>query len=117
MLTRIYGTWFLPIDGKFVRNASGRQVNRARGGLPAAKYPAGHFHRAARQYLFARHPDWPPIFDMNGPRAVRTRRHMLDRAAADRMLVEAYHFPFPAGGHMAKTAAGFELLPVMWRPL
>ncbi len=68
-------------------------------------------------YLFARHPDWQPIFDMDGPLAVTARRDMLDRAAADRMLVEAYHFPFPACGHMVKTATGYELVPVEWQPL
>ncbi len=67
--------------------------------------------------LFARHPDWQPIFDMDGALAVKTRRRMLDRAAADRMLVGAYHFPFPACGHMVKTATGYELVPSMWRPL
>jgi glyoxylase-like metal-dependent hydrolase (beta-lactamase superfamily II) len=67
-------------------------------------------------YLFARYPDWQPIFDMDGPGAVKARRHMLDRAAADRMLVEAYHFPFPASGHIRKTGAGYELAPVMWSP-
>ena len=67
--------------------------------------------------LFARHPDWQPIFDMDGAQAVTTRRRMLDRAAADRMLVGAYHFPFPACGHMIKTATGYELVPSMWRPL
>ena len=66
--------------------------------------------------LFARHPDWQPIFDMDGALSVKTRRRMLDRAAADRMLVEAYHFPFPACGHMVKTATGYELVPSMWRP-
>jgi glyoxylase-like metal-dependent hydrolase (beta-lactamase superfamily II) len=68
-------------------------------------------------YLFARHPDWQPIFDMDGPLAVKTRRAMLDRAAADRMLVEAFHFPFPACGHMVKRGTGYELVPVEWRPL
>ena len=68
-------------------------------------------------YLFARHPDWQPIFDMDGPLAVQARRAMLDRAAADRMLVEAFHFPFPACGHMIKTATGYELVPVEWQPL
>ncbi len=67
--------------------------------------------------LFARHPDWQPIFDMDGALAVKTRRRMLDRAAADRMLVEAYHFPFPACGHMIRRGAGYELVPSMWRPL
>ena len=68
-------------------------------------------------YLFVRHPDWQPIFDMDGPLAVKARRKMLDRAAADRMLVEAYHFPFPACGHIVKSGAGYELAPVMWAPL
>jgi glyoxylase-like metal-dependent hydrolase (beta-lactamase superfamily II) len=68
-------------------------------------------------YLFVRHPDWQPIFDMDGPEAAKARRTMLARAAADRMLVEAYHFPFPACGHIVKNGAGFELEPVMWAPL
>jgi glyoxylase-like metal-dependent hydrolase (beta-lactamase superfamily II) len=68
-------------------------------------------------YLFARHPDWQPAFDMDGPQAVETRRRMLDRVAADRMLIEAYHFPFPACGHIAKTASGYEFVPTEWQPL
>ena len=68
-------------------------------------------------YLFARYPDWQPIFDMDGTLAVKTRRRMLDRAEADRKLVEAYHFPFPASGHMVKRGAGYELIPVEWKPL
>jgi hypothetical protein len=54
---------------------------------------------------------------MDGPMAVKARRRMLDRAAADRMLVDAYHFPFPACGHMVKRGTGYELVPIEWRPL
>jgi glyoxylase-like metal-dependent hydrolase (beta-lactamase superfamily II) len=68
-------------------------------------------------YLFARYPDWQPTFDMDGPQAVTTRRRMLDRVVADRMLVQGYHFPFPACGHMVKTATGYDLVPVEWQPL
>lgn len=68
-------------------------------------------------YLFARYPDWQPIFDMDATGAVKTRRRMLDRAAADRMLVEAYHFPFPASGHIVRRGTGYELVPVDWKPL
>jgi glyoxylase-like metal-dependent hydrolase (beta-lactamase superfamily II) len=68
-------------------------------------------------YLFARHPDWQPLFDMDGPMAVKARRQMLDRAAADRMLVEAYHFPFPASGHIVRNGRGYELVSEEWRPL
>jgi len=68
-------------------------------------------------YLFARHPDWQPLFDMDGPMAVKARRQMLDRASADRMLVEAYHFPFPASGHIVRNGKGYELVSEEWRPL
>jgi glyoxylase-like metal-dependent hydrolase (beta-lactamase superfamily II) len=72
---------------------------------------------ARNPYLFVRHPDWQPSFDMDGPVAVATRRRLLDQAAADRMLVHGYHFPFPATGHIARTASGYELVPTLWRPL
>jgi glyoxylase-like metal-dependent hydrolase (beta-lactamase superfamily II) len=72
---------------------------------------------ARNPYLFVRHPEWQPSFDMDGPMAVDTRKRLLDRAAADKMLVHGYHFPFPATGHIAKTGTGFELVPVLWQPL
>src|SRR6266478_1501817 len=49
-------------------------------------------------WLFARNPDWQPIFDMDGNMAVEARKKLLDRAAADKMLVQGYHYPFPASG-------------------
>ncbi len=72
---------------------------------------------AREPFLFVKHPQWQPSYDMDGPMAAATRERMLDRAAADRMLVEAYHFPFPASGHIAKTKTGYELEPVLWQPL
>jgi glyoxylase-like metal-dependent hydrolase (beta-lactamase superfamily II) len=68
-------------------------------------------------WLFARRPEWQGAFDTDGIMAVETRKRMLDRAAADRMLVQGYHFPFPASGHITKTASGYEVVPVMWQPM
>ena len=68
-------------------------------------------------WLFARNPRWQGVFDMDGAMAVEHRRRMLDRAAADRMLVHGYHFPFPATGYIVKTATGYEVVPVMWQPI
>ena len=65
--------------------------------------------------LFARHPEWQPVFDMDGSMAVATRKKLLDRAAADRMLVQGYHFPFPASGYIARDAKGYNFVPVMWQ--
>jgi glyoxylase-like metal-dependent hydrolase (beta-lactamase superfamily II) len=66
--------------------------------------------------VFARHPDWQAAFDLDGGAAVATRKKLFDRAAADRMLVTGYHFPFPACGHLIKTADGYEHVPVEWQP-
>jgi len=66
--------------------------------------------------IFARHPDWQAAFDVDGDQAVATRKKLFDRAAADRMLVTGYHFPFPACGHLIKTASGYEHVPLPWQP-
>jgi len=65
--------------------------------------------------LFARHPEWQPQFDIDGPLAVATRKKLLDRVSADRTLVTGYHFPFPACGHIVKTASGYEHVPLLWQ--
>jgi hypothetical protein len=31
------------------------------------------------------------------------------------MLVTGYHFPFPACGHLIKTATGYEHVPLEWQ--
>lgn len=67
-------------------------------------------------WLFLRHPEWQAIFDMDGNMAVETRKKLLDRAVADKMLVQGYHFPFPASGHVVKAGSGYDLVPVMWQP-
>jgi glyoxylase-like metal-dependent hydrolase (beta-lactamase superfamily II) len=67
-------------------------------------------------WLFLRNPEWQPAFDMDGTMAVDTRRRLLDRAAADKMLVQGYHFPFPASGHVTKSGANYDFVPVMWQP-
>ena len=99
--------------------------------LPAAGHTPGHtvfaIHSGDQSLLvlsdtaqhpavFARHPDWQAAFDIDGAAAVATRKKIFDRAAADRMLVTGYHFPFPACGHLIKTASGYEHVPVEWQP-
>ena len=67
-------------------------------------------------WLFVKNPEWQASFDMDGTMAVDTRRKLLDRAAADRMLVQGYHFPFPASGHIGRDGKGYHFVPVMWQP-
>lgn len=60
------------------------------------------------------HPEWSPALDHQPAAAVATRRHLLGRAADERMLVMAYHFPFPALGHVRRAGGAFAWEPVAW---
>jgi hypothetical protein len=53
------------------------------------------------------HPAWRTIFDLNQDDAATTRRRLLDRAAADKLSVLAYHFPFPGLGHVTSTGSAW----------
>jgi glyoxylase-like metal-dependent hydrolase (beta-lactamase superfamily II) len=62
-------------------------------------------------YLFVRNPEWQVSFDVDGNMAVQTRKRILDRAAADKMLVGGYHWPFPAVGYVTKEGSGYRFNP------
>lgn len=67
--------------------------------------------------LFAVHPEWQVMFDMDGPKAVETRKRIWDMLAAERMQVAGYHFMFPATGFAQKTEDGYRLVPAVWNPI
>jgi glyoxylase-like metal-dependent hydrolase (beta-lactamase superfamily II) len=67
-----------------------------------------------RPELFARRPDYVSLFDFDGVAAAASRRRILDRAAADRVRVTGYHFPFPSNGFIAREGAGFRFVPADW---
>jgi glyoxylase-like metal-dependent hydrolase (beta-lactamase superfamily II) len=61
--------------------------------------------------FFMTNPEWVPVFDMDPPKAVETRKRLLDRAAADRLPVVGYHFPMPATGRVERAGSGYRLVP------
>src|SRR5580704_9595881 len=122
---------FADIAKEVTRYEPGKEVSPGIETLPAAGHTPGHtvfaIHSGDQSLLvlgdtaqhpaiFARHPNWEAAFDIDGPEAVSTRKKLFDRAAADRMLVTGYHFPFPAIGHLVKTAGGYEHVPLPWQP-
>lgn len=122
---------FSDIEKNVARFAPGAEVAPGIVTLPAPGHTPGHtafaVHSGDQSLLvlsdtaqhpavFARHPDWQAAFDIDGTATVATRKKLFDRAAADRMLVTGYHFPFPACGHLIKTASGYEHVPVEWQP-
>lgn len=62
--------------------------------------------------LLAPNPEWQGVYDQDGPLAIQSRRKVLDRAAADRMLVTGAHFPFPGAGHFAKDGDAYSFSPL-----
>ncbi len=72
---------------------------------------------AASALLFVRNPGWHAVFDMDGALAEQTRRKTYDMAAADKMLIQGFHFPFPALGYIEKDGAGYRMVPAPWNPV
>lgn len=60
-------------------------------------------------------PEWVGSFDMDPDQTVATRKRLLDMAAADRMAVLGYHFPFPGVGHIARDGDDYRFVPALWQ--
>ena len=61
------------------------------------------------------HPEWYNGFDADGEQTVATRKRLLDMAAADRIAVLGYHFPFPGVGHVQKDGDAYRFVPALWQ--
>ena len=56
-------------------------------------------------------PQWCAAVDFDPDQVVATRRRLLSRAAAEKALVLAFHFPFPGMGHVVQKGEGWK-----WQP-
>lgn len=68
--------------------------------ISSAKAQLLHIADAVLHPLHLEHPAWRNVFDLNEDDAVATRQRLLDRAAADKMNILAYHFPFHGLGRV-----------------
>jgi glyoxylase-like metal-dependent hydrolase (beta-lactamase superfamily II) len=66
--------------------------------------------------LFARNPGWHLMFDQDAKMAEETRRKVYDMLAAEKMMVQGFHYPFPAHAYIEKSGAGYREIPVPWNP-
>lgn len=66
--------------------------------------------------LFVRNPGWHNMFDMDAAMAEQTRRKLYDKASSERLMIQAYHLPFPALVHIEKNGNGYREIPVPWNP-
>ncbi len=58
------------------------------------------------------HPDWQFKFDRDGDRAVLSRRHLLETAAAAGMEVLGTHFALPSRGRIVAKGETFTWVPL-----
>jgi glyoxylase-like metal-dependent hydrolase (beta-lactamase superfamily II) len=69
---------------------------------------------AALHPIHLEHPAWYPIYDLDPAQATATKRTLFDRAAAERALVLALHFPpFPSLGHVVRRGEGWHWEPAV----
>lgn len=57
--------------------------------------------------LVGTHPGWHGAYDQNGPMAEASRRKLMERAVADKMMICGSHFPWPGVGRIARDGAGY----------
>lgn len=57
-------------------------------------------------------PEWCAAVDFAPDQVAATRRRILNRAAAEKALVLAFHFPFPGLGHTVQKGEGWEWQPI-----
>jgi len=62
--------------------------------------------------LCAAHPGWHGVFDQDPVVAEISRRKLLDRVIADRMMICGSHFPWPGLGKIARDGAAYALTTV-----
>lgn len=67
--------------------------------------------------LFVRNPGFHLMFDQDAQAAEATRRKVYDMLAAERMMVQGFHYPFPALAHIEKAGEGYREIPVPWNPV
>jgi glyoxylase-like metal-dependent hydrolase (beta-lactamase superfamily II) len=66
---------------------------------------------------FATNPGWHAFFDQDGDVAEKTRRRVYDMVVAEKLLLQGFHFPFPALGHVEKDGSGYRVVPAAWNPV
>ncbi|WP_458094443.1 MBL fold metallo-hydrolase [Roseomonas sp. WA12] len=59
--------------------------------------------------------NWRPGPDRDRDAALEARRRIFDRAAADRLLVLGFHYPFPGLGRILRTDTGYAWVPAHWQ--
>ncbi len=58
------------------------------------------------------HPEWYAAVDLDSERVVAARREFFSKAADEKALVFAFHFPFPGLGHIVEKGDAWQWQPI-----
>jgi glyoxylase-like metal-dependent hydrolase (beta-lactamase superfamily II) len=67
---------------------------------------------ANHPFLSLHNPHWYPWFDQDLAQSEATRRKTFDWLAAEKIPVQAFHFPFPGRARIEKTAKAYRAVPI-----
>ena len=118
-----------PVAGGVELYEAGKEILPGLTAIAASGHTPGMaaflIHSGADQLLLttdlAYHPvvnidsPWRPGPDRDKEAALQARRRIFDRAAAERMLVLGFHYPFPGLGRMLRIDSGYAWVPANWQ--
>lgn len=118
-----------PVAGGIELYEAGAEIVPGLTTIPASGHTPGMacflIHSGTDQLLLtadlAYHPvvnidrPWRPGPDRDKDAALNARRRIFDRAAAERMPVLGFHYPFPGLGRLLKTDTGYAWVPADWQ--
>jgi glyoxylase-like metal-dependent hydrolase (beta-lactamase superfamily II) len=58
------------------------------------------------------HPEWHAAHEVAAEQIIKTRRFLLDKAATEKALMLAFHFPFPGLGHVVRRGTRWQWQPI-----
>jgi glyoxylase-like metal-dependent hydrolase (beta-lactamase superfamily II) len=59
-------------------------------------------------------PERSIAYDLEPPKAIATRKKVMDMAATDKLMIAGTHIGFPGIGHVAKAGTGYAYVPIPW---
>jgi glyoxylase-like metal-dependent hydrolase (beta-lactamase superfamily II) len=94
--------------------------------IPAAGHTPGHMAvaissgdeqlllvaDAALHPIHLEQPDWYSVIDLAPEQALASKRRLVERATAEKALVQAFHFPFPGLGHVIPKGEAWQWQPI-----
>jgi len=61
------------------------------------------------------HPEWHAAHEVEPEQIIKTRHFLLNKAATEKALMFAFHFPFPGIGHVVRKGTGWQWQPIQRR--